>query len=59
MENACESVLPAHILERLAALIKWSFNGHATFCYYFGPHCYNLVVLDNWTAVNFGLGSVS
>ena len=26
---------------------------------YFGPHYYNLLVSDNWTAVNFGLGSVS
>ena len=50
--NLHESVLPVHILERLAALMKWSFNGQS-------PHCYNLVVSDNWTAVNFGLGSVS
>ena len=25
--NSPESVLPVHILEKLAALMKWSFNG--------------------------------
>ena len=59
--NLHESVLPVHILEKLVALMKWSFNGQScTFCYnYFGPHCYNLLVSDNWTVVNFGLVSVS
>ena len=27
--NLHESVLPVHILERLAALMKWSFNGQS------------------------------
>ena len=27
--NLHESVLPVHILEKLAALMKWSFNGQS------------------------------